>query len=75
MNKLITILLSMLLVSCSEIHIKDEIVIIKQELTSDVFKEYNKGIYTYTIKTDKHGDVLLIFSDSIYKAGDTLRFR
>ena len=76
MKKLITIFLIVILLSCNdEMHILERVLVTKQELKPIRFKEHHKGIYMYTILEDEHGGEIFIFSDSIYKVGDTLIFK
>jgi len=74
MKKLITTFIILIfLISCgNEVHITDKVIITKQELVENRFKRHHKAIYMYTIKEDKHLGKIFIFSDNVYKVGDTI---
>ena len=77
MKYLIILLICGGLISCSnnEIHVSDKNRIIKQELTpSKYITTGHKGKYMYTILEDIHNGELLIFTDSVYTVGDTIKF-
>jgi hypothetical protein len=72
-RKLTTLLIaSMFIIGCNEVHIKDKIVITKQELNN---YSYHKGRFKYTANEDYHGGILVIMTDSVYSVGDTLTFK
>ena len=63
------------LLSCTEVHISGNNRIIKQELTPlEYIKNGHKGTYVYTILEEVHNGRVLIFTDSVYKVGDILKF-